>query len=114
MLRGRSAYELDPLDPLTTLNLGYRYKDRAQEVLDRILAQDAPGAISAYHTALVFLGLGRHDEFFEWLERAFTEKSAWMAWFHITASLDPVRDDQRFRDLANRMRFPLKSDASHK
>ena len=184
MGRGMAGYELDPLDPTSTFNLGYRYMiarrfreaisqfnealaldprnapatyglgmaqvdggdpeagcstfargldevddgstmlgllgwahgvaghtDEAEEVLRRLLVEDTTGVISAYHAALVYLGLGRHDEFFAWLERAYAERSAWMVWFHVTPNLDPVRDDPRFSDLASRMGLPLGTDA---
>lgn len=70
------------------------------------LALDESEAVSSYHVALVFLGIGEHDAFFEWLERARRERSTWMVWFHVSPSLHAVREDPRFREMARRMRLP--------
>jgi hypothetical protein len=85
------------------------YEAEARDVLDRLLSEARAGYVSSYHVALVYLGLGQLDDFFVWLHRAYEERSVWMVWFHIVASLDPARSDPRFADLADRMGLPRES-----
>jgi hypothetical protein len=59
----------------------------------------------------VYLGLGQLDDFFVWLHRAYEERSVWMVWFHIVATLDAARSDPRFTDLLDRMGLPRESPA---
>jgi Flp pilus assembly protein TadD len=63
-----------------SLALAGRTED-AEAVLEDILADVDSRPVSPYHVGLVYLGLGRLDEYFEWLEAAFQQRSIWMAWF---------------------------------
>jgi len=83
-----------------------RRQEDAERTLNMLVKAAKESYVSSYHVALVCLGLGRHDEMFSWLERAYAERSTWMVWFHITPGFDPVRQDHRFQDLISRMRLP--------
>jgi hypothetical protein len=56
--------------------------------------------------ATVYAGLGDKDKAFEFLEKAYRERSLNLSW-HINADLrvDNLRSDPRFRDLLRRMRL---------
>jgi hypothetical protein len=57
--------------------------------------------------AFVFLGLGRKDETFSWLDRAYEERDARrLAFLNIDPMFDPLRPGPRFPDLLRRMNFP--------
>jgi serine/threonine-protein kinase len=91
--------------------LGWTYgvsgrQEDAERTLNTLVKAGAESYVSSYHVAMVCLGLGRYDEMFSWLERAYAERSTWMVWFHITPTFDPVRQDHRFQDLISRMRLP--------
>lgn len=91
--------------------LGWAYGSAGREgdarrVLSELLMQHESQAVSSYHVALVFLGIRDYDAFFEWIERAYQERSTWMVWFHVSPSLDAVRRDPRFREMVGRMRLP--------
>jgi len=49
--------------------------------------------------------LGRVDEAFEWLERAFDERDGSLAFIKTFPAYDELRSDPRFRDLLRRMNF---------
>jgi TolB-like protein/DNA-binding winged helix-turn-helix (wHTH) protein len=56
--------------------------------------------------AEVYVGLGEKDESFRWLERAYTDRDAWLALLKVWPPFDGLRSDPRFDDLLRRMKFP--------
>ncbi|UCC74224.1 MAG: tetratricopeptide repeat protein, partial [Gemmatimonadota bacterium] len=50
--------------------------------------------------------LGRLDEAFEWLERAYEERDGSLAFCRTSPTFDRFRSDPRFQDLLRRMNFP--------
>jgi hypothetical protein len=59
--------------------------------------------VSAYYFAIIYLGLDVQDEVFAWLERAFEERSGFMAYLHVEPMFDHLRTDPRFVDLVHRV-----------
>ena len=57
-----------------------------------------------YEIALVHLALGETDEAFRWLDRAYEERSAWLAYAAVEPRLDVVRSDERFIRLLGALR----------
>lgn len=58
-------------------------------------------------TAASFLALlGRKDDAFEWLEKAFQKRATPLVAYHLDAAFDNLRDDPRFNDLGRRMGIP--------
>jgi len=62
--------------------------------------------VTAYGMALANVGLGRVDDAFQWLERAFDERSHWLVWLRLDPRFDSLRRDPRFAALLERMRYP--------
>jgi serine/threonine-protein kinase len=58
-----------------------------------------------YEIALVHLALGETDEAFQWLDRAYEERSAWLAYAAVEPRLDVVRSDERFIRLLRALRL---------
>ena len=83
------------------------HQSEARNILNSLLELAETEYVSSYHVALVYLGLGDLDGFFEWLRRAHAERSMWLVWFHITPDLDPAREDPRFAALAEEMGLPF-------
>jgi TolB-like protein/Flp pilus assembly protein TadD len=78
----------------------------AERILAELTAAMSTQYVSPYHLALVYQGLGRTTDLFEWLERSYAERSMWLPWFHITPTFDSVRRDPRFDSLVRRMGLP--------
>ena len=67
--------------------------------------------VSPYFYALAYTGCGQKDLAFKWLEKAFEDRSGWLANLNIEPALDSLRSDRRFQDLVKRVHFP--AQASH-
>lgn len=59
--------------------------------------------VSSYYFAMIHLGLDETDEAFACLERAYEERSGFMAFIKVEPMLDPLRSDPRFIDLEHRI-----------
>jgi hypothetical protein len=51
----------------------------------------------------VYIGLGDKDRAFAWMEKAYQERSYFMACLQVIPVADPLRSDPRFDDLLRRM-----------
>jgi adenylate cyclase len=51
----------------------------------------------------LYVALRDKRQAFEWLDRAFEERSSWLAWIKVEPRFDPIRDDSRFATLLQRM-----------
>ncbi|MGH9936464.1 MAG: protein kinase domain-containing protein [Blastocatellia bacterium] len=60
--------------------------------------------VSSYFIAMVHLGLGDPDQTFEWLEKAYEERSGFLAFIKVEPMLDALRDDPRFKELVEKIR----------
>jgi len=57
--------------------------------------------------ATIYAGLGNRDKSFEYLEKAYQERSADLSYFlRADLRVDGLRSDPRFQDLLRRMNFP--------
>ena len=52
---------------------------------------------------MIYLGLNDADQAFAYLERAYEERSGFMAFIKVEPMLDPLRSDSRFSDLERRI-----------
>jgi serine/threonine protein kinase/tetratricopeptide (TPR) repeat protein len=77
----------------------------AQMAMDELEEQATERYVSSYFFAIVHLGLGEYDRAFTWLERAFGERSGFLAFLGVEPMFDAVRDDPRFVDLCRRVRI---------
>ena len=102
------AHRLSGGQPIVLAAQGYVHgraqtSDRAREYLDQLEAAATRQYVPAYFLALVHLGLGDRDEAFRWLERAFEERSGWMARLKVEPWMDGLRGDVRFTALMQRV-----------
>lgn len=113
--RGDLAKALDSFERVTVLDdsslffaaLGQAYglsgdQAKALNVLDQLEKRSKYQYVSSYCRALVYVGLGEKDLAFQWLERAFVERSEMIPWLNIGADCDSLRSDPRFHNLLRR------------
>src|SRR6266478_3860186 len=79
----------------------------AQKILHDFERKSKSSYVSPYMIATIYAGLGNKDKAFEFLERAYQERSLDISW-HIKADLriDNLRSDPRFQDLVRRVGYP--------
>jgi TolB-like protein/Tfp pilus assembly protein PilF len=79
---------------------------RAREVLTKLEEESRKSYVPSYYFALIYTGLGEKDRAFEWLERAYRERSTVLAYLRLDPRLAPLRSDPRYSDLVRRIGFP--------
>jgi len=108
----KRALELDNDNTEIWSGLGHAYavagnKAETQKVLDHLNELSAHSYVSSYSFAVIYAGLGEKEQAFAWLERAFNERSYFMAVYLPTdARLDYLRSDARFSALLRRVGLP--------
>jgi len=63
--------------------------------------------VAPFNIAVVYLGLGDKEQAFAWLDRAYKQRSYYLAVaLPTSASLDSIRSDPRFAELLRRVGLP--------
>jgi hypothetical protein len=79
----------------------------AEKILGELQRQSKVAYVSPYMMAVIYSGLGQREKAFEFLEKAYEERSPDFAYFvKADLRLDPLRSDPRFRDLMHRAGLP--------
>jgi Tfp pilus assembly protein PilF len=99
-------------DPaLATTSLAHAYAAsghtaEAQKLLAQLLKRSKQKYVSAYDLAVVYAGLGDSDRAFQWLDKAFEERSSFLVHFRWDPRLDGLHSDPRFQALVRRIGLP--------
>jgi len=93
-----------------TAGLGHLYASagksaEARAILDELRSRAQKTYVPAYDLALVCARLGWTDDAFEWLNKAFEERSGRLTYLKAEPRLDSLRGDSRFNDLLRRVRL---------
>ncbi len=91
----------DPFIGFTYLKLGK--PKEAEEVLDRLLEHSQQEYIPPAILACMYIVLGRDDEGFAFLEKAYKEHDQALCWLKVHPLLDRVRSDPRYIALLRKM-----------
>jgi serine/threonine-protein kinase len=75
----------------------------AQAALDELLKRSAERYVPPFNVAMLYRGLDDADDTFAWLEKAYGDRDVRLTFLKIEKKWDPLRSDQRFVALANRM-----------
>jgi len=81
-------------------------KSEAERVIAGLKGESAHRYVNLYEVALVYIGLGQNDQAFDWLEKAYQERSDQLIYLKVDPRLDPIRSDSRFTDLFPRVGIP--------
>jgi eukaryotic-like serine/threonine-protein kinase len=120
--KGRKAEALASLEEATRLSKSFNFRTslahahavfgqegQAREFLTVLTERSRKSYVPAYYFVLVYTGLGEKDRAFEWLERAYQERSTVLAYLRLDPRLAPLRGDPRYADLVRRIGFPSPS-----
>jgi serine/threonine-protein kinase len=88
--------------------LGYAHAvsdnhDEARQILNRLLELSNQRYVPPFYIAGIYIGLGDRDRAFQWLEKAYTDRSEWLIYLNIEHMLDPIREDPRFDELVKKV-----------
>ena len=75
----------------------------ANRILESLKERHRQEYVPSFNIALIYVGLGQIDAAFEWLEKAFEERSSWLVSLKIEPMLDALRPDPRFDELLRRI-----------
>lgn len=78
-------------------------KEQAKATIEELKVIAQKRYVSPFYLAVIYVGLGEKDEAFVWLEKAYQDKSWWMATLRSNPQLDNLRADSRFQDLLRRV-----------
>jgi serine/threonine-protein kinase len=104
----QTAIALAGRHPWTLMELALTYAGsgdmaQAEAIYDELVARARDEFAPPATLAFVSAGLGRTDEAFEWLERAYEDRDAFLVWVKLLPQYDPLRDDPRFDVLLEKM-----------
>jgi len=108
----QKAVELSHGDTDTVAGLAHGYAEmgnraETQKILADLLRQSKKEYVSPYMIATIYAGLGDKEKAFDFLEKAYTERSPDVPYFlKADLRLDPLRSDPRFQNLMHRLNFP--------
>ena len=78
-------------------------QSKAQKIIETLTDKAKREYVSPLDVAIVYAGMGAKAQAFEWLEKAYKERSAWLVFIGIEPGLDPLRSDSRFTELLRRI-----------
>ncbi len=100
--------KLAGLDPTQTDAIKRAAAAESQEIywksrLEQEIADSQREPPFAFDMAEIYSQLGDKDKAFEWLEKAFEERTYTLMYLKVAPNLDPLRSDPRFTDLLRRI-----------
>jgi tetratricopeptide (TPR) repeat protein len=81
-------------------------KVEAKKALDELLELNRRRYVTPVALVQVYTSLGDKDRAFDWLEKAYQERSNFMAFLKVIPMADPLRSDPRFDDMLRRIGLP--------
>ena len=82
------------------------FRKKAEDKIVELVELSKIKYVSPFAIALIYTGLSDNEKAFEWLETAFNERSDMLVYLKVDPRLDPLRDDERFDHLLEKMKFP--------
>ena len=108
----QTAVRLSGGDPESVSALGYAFalsgkgKDAA-DIVRRLQSSSGDAYLPSYYIAIVDSGLGKKEEAFTWLERAYRNRSSELPQAKTEPMFLTLREDPRFHELLKRIGLPL-------
>ncbi len=78
-------------------------REEAEEILARLEAESRQQYVRAEYLAMGYAALGRYDDAFAALERAYQARSAGLIYLHLDPGYEPLRADPRYQELVRRI-----------
>src|SRR5579871_1466147 len=107
----RKALDLSEGDTNELAALGHSYavshqEAEARKILQQLTDRSQQTYVQPTWVAVIHIGLGENDPAFDWLQRAYEDRSAWLVNLKVDPFFDPIRSDPKFVDLVRRVGLP--------
>jgi eukaryotic-like serine/threonine-protein kinase len=104
----RKALDISEGDTNELAALGQAYavshqEGEARKILGQLKERSQQTYVQPMWIAVIHLGLGEKDQAFDWMQKAYDDRSAWLVYLKVDPLFDPVRGDARFADLLRRV-----------
>jgi hypothetical protein len=91
--------------------LGHAYalsgqRAEAEKMLMQLKERSTRQYVAPFDIALIHLGLGANGPMFEWLDKAYEDRSTWLMFLKVDQRFDSIRGEARYHDLLRRMKIP--------
>ncbi len=80
-------------------------QEKARNVLNRMLDLRTKRYVDAYLIGEVYAGLGEKDQAFEWLNKAYEERTGQVIWIKVDPWIKNLRSDPRYTELLKKVGF---------
>jgi hypothetical protein len=81
-------------------------KEEAQAILDYYLELSKKEFVTPATIAFIYIGIGEKDKAFEWLEKAYEQRTSYVYGLKVSSRFDSLRSDPRYQDLVERLNYP--------
>jgi TolB-like protein/tetratricopeptide (TPR) repeat protein len=75
----------------------------ARKIVEQLKERSQQTYVQPMWVAVIYLALGDKDQAFDWMQRAYDDRSAWLVYLKVDPLFDSVRQDGRFTDLLRRV-----------
>lgn len=96
-------------EPLGSLGRGYALqgkKAEAMKVIGELNELSKRNYTAPFFYAMIYSALGDKDHAMEWLEKAYDDKSWYVALLNVDPKMDSMRSDPRFQKLVSKLKLP--------
>jgi len=103
-----------PEEPAILSMAGHEYavsghRSQAREIISRLESIAGRRYVPPLYFALIYIGLGDRDKAFQFLNKAYDERSEYLLYLPTEPLADPLRNDPRFRALLDRLGLTVES-----
>jgi tetratricopeptide (TPR) repeat protein len=107
----QKAIDLSPGDVHNYADLAHAFalagkKGEALKILNELIQRSQKTYVPAFVIARIYEGLGDKDAAFEWLEKAYEERSSWIPFVEAMHYFDSIRGDERYSTLLKKIGLP--------
>jgi hypothetical protein len=100
-----------PTRPVLLADLAHAYavfgnQQEASRLLAELTELSKRKDVSPWEFAIVYTGMEDKDRAFQWLDKAYDERSKDLPWIKADPRMDPLRSDARYKELLLRLGLP--------
>ena len=104
----KQALQLSEGDSNELAALGHAYAAskqpaEARKIAESLKERSRQTYVEPIWIALVYAALGDKDAAFDWLHKAYEDRSVWLVYLKVDPMFQPLRADPRFQDLVERV-----------